>query len=185
MKTRLRADDLHDCLQALTEGGCDFLLCYSHARIPLLLDATEYPSIVIGTDCMIPVTGTDGDGAPLFQFPGTKDIPIPYLSYSDDSFLGRVEEIIIQDIKAPLFVDRRYENSMGDALKAMALAGYGAALLPESLMEQELADGRLVRAGDSSWEFSMEVRIYRSLEKTRPQVEEIWSYLQEESAADP
>lgn len=182
LKTRLSANDLHDCLQALTEGGCDFLLCYAHPSVPLLLDATLYPSFKLGDDRLMPVSSAAANGAARHQLPGTLDQPVPYLSYSDDSFLGRLEETIIHESPAPLHIDRTYENSMGDALKAMVLAGYGIAWLPESLMERELADGLLMPAGDESLMASLEIRIYRSLEKTRPMVEEIWRFLQDQSA---
>lgn len=183
LKTRLSAENLHDCVQTLTEGGCDFMLSYSHPDIPVLLDPTLYPSIKIGDDRILPVTAADANGRPLFQLPGEAEAPVPYLSYTADSFLGRVEDLIFQKCEPTLHMDRCYENAMGEALRAMVLAGRGIAWLAMSLIERDLGEGRLVPAGMSAHELSMEIRIYRSSEKTRPLVEEVWSFLAAEDHA--
>lgn len=53
----------------------------------------------------------------------------------------------------------------------MVLAGHGIAWLPESLIARELASGALHDLGAG---VTMEIRLYRSLEKRRQAVSKIW-----------
>ena len=66
---------------------------------------------------------------------------------------------------------------MSVGLKGMAAAGFGLAWIPESLVNTELADGRLVRAADPEWNIEVEIRLYRSRENRRPIVGLVWSML--------
>jgi len=69
-----------------------------------------------------------------------------------------------------------YENGMAEAVKAMVLAGHGIAWLPESSVRNELSRCT-VQVIDIPDAGPMEVRIYRSLERTRPLVERFWTFL--------
>ena len=66
---------------------------------------------------------------------------------------------------------RCYENPMGEALKAMALEGHGIAWLTESSVSHEFNRRRVARAGDTSWDGVMDVRIYRSADISRDSVD--------------
>src|ERR1051326_7657695 len=85
---RLISDNLHDCVQALVEGNCDLLLCYTHASTPMMLDPTRFPSIVLGTETVIPVSAPRGGRRPLFSLPGRAEQPGPLLAYFPHSLLG-------------------------------------------------------------------------------------------------
>ena len=132
----------------------------------------------------MPVSVPDSGGAPRYRLPGSAGAPLPYLSYSTQHFLGRVEEHILERNDQRLHLVRKYENPMAEALKAMALAGHGVAWLPRSSIHLELGEGRLVPAGDAEWETPMEVRVYRSTEKTRPLVEVFWNFVKTQTVAE-
>lgn len=68
---------------------------------------------------------------------------------------------------------------MSVGLKAMAMAGWGVAWVPESLMRHELDSGALVRAADQSFDIAVDIRLYRSKENRRPVVERIWAVLED------
>ena len=174
---RLVSDNMHDCVRALTHGNCDFLLCFTHPAIPLLLDSDRYPFRTIGTERLIPVTATDANKAPLFSLPGTKRKPLPYLSHPQDTFLGRTTNHILSRQSRPAHFRRCYENPVAEALKAMALEGQGIAWLTESSVGPELKRGRLARAGDQRWGETLEVKIYRAAETANEPVEKLWSLL--------
>lgn len=184
LNTRLRSENLHDCVQSLVDGDCDFLLSYAHSAVPILLDPGLYPSIAVSGDRLMPVSVPDSGGAPRYRLPGSAGAPLPYLSYSTQHFLGRVEEHILERNDQRLHLVRKYENPMAEALKAMALAGHGVAWLPRSSIDLELGEGRLVPAGDDEWEMPMEVRVYRSTEKTRPLVEVFWNFVKTKTVAE-
>ncbi|WP_032674569.1 LysR family transcriptional regulator, partial [Pseudomonas syringae] len=46
-------------------------------------------------------------------------------------------------------------------LMSMALESKGVAWLPKSLTEQQVQEGRLVRALDESWDISLEIHLTR------------------------
>lgn len=75
--------------------------------------------------------------------------------------------------------ERVHEGSMSVGLKAMAMAGWGVAWVPESLMRHELDSGALVRAADHSFDIAVDIRLYRSKENRRPVVERIWAVLED------
>lgn len=147
--TRLLPADFHDCLQALVEGGADFLLTFHHPSVPIPLDPGLYPHRVVGADALVPVHGPAPD-------PGG---PLPRLDYGRDSFLGRVSLIARQAEGDRPAGPVSHANPMAEALKCMALEGHGLADVPRSLVTRELADGRLVRAGP---DFPLEIRLYRN-----------------------
>ena len=73
--------------------------------------------------------------------------------------------------KLELLASHVNDNAIAEILKAMVLAGHGIAWLPESLIRRELASGDLCDLGA---DVTMEIRMYRSSERTRPSVNELW-----------
>lgn len=153
------ADNMHDCVQNLTEGVCDFLICFAHRDHPL------------------PVSAPADDGRARYELPGRPDEPLPYLGYAADSFLGRVVDDLLARPDQRCHLVRRYQDSLAGALTAMALAGHGVAWVPASLAAQDLASGRLRLAGAGRWEVPLGISIYRSAERSRPRVDALWAQL--------
>ena len=172
MATRMMAGDLHDCLEALQEGNCDLLLCYAHEAVSTIADPARFPSVLLARDVLAPVAIPGCDPTP---FPGAPGRPKRLLAYSGDSFLGRIVAHIQRRNPAHLF-ETCYENSMADALKAMALQGHGTAWLPISTVQQELRDKRLERVGGPEWELELEIRLYRSTGRLRPLAAAVWEH---------
>jgi DNA-binding transcriptional LysR family regulator len=158
--TRLLPDDFHNCLQAIAEGGCDFLLTFHHPGVPILLDPDLYPHRVVGADGLVAVHSPALSGADM-----------PLLVYAADTFLGRVSLFAQAGGDAPpgRIV---HTNPMAEALKAMALEGHGLAYVPRSLVARELAEGRLVAVGA---DVPLEIRLYRNRARTRAAVEAVWA----------
>lgn len=179
LTTRLVPGNLHDCVEALSEGDCDFLLCFAHEAVPIMVDPALFPSILVARDRLVPVAPAGGAG---LNFPGTEAQPVRLLAYSADCFLGRIVEQIQRRNPVHHF-EVCYENSMAESLKAMALEGHGAAWLPMSSITQELASGALVRLGDSGWELPLETRLYRSSARLRPSAAALWAHAVASGAA--
>ncbi|MDB5646739.1 LysR family transcriptional regulator [Methylobacterium sp.] len=151
ISTRLLPDDFHDCLQALVEGGSDFLLTFHHPSVPIPLDPDLYPHRTVGTDALVPVHSPD-------LVPPEDGRPLPRLAYGRDSFLGRVS-LFAQGEHGLAAGPVAHANPMAEALKCMALEGHGLAFVPRSLVARELAEGRLVGAGP---DLPLEIRLYRN-----------------------
>lgn len=160
--SRLLADDFHACLQALAEGGYDFLLAFHHPSVPVLLDPARFPHCVVGADSLVAVRS-----AGL-----TEAGPWPLLGYAPTSFLGRVAQVAQSQTGAGAQpVAHTNENALAEALKVMALEGHGQAWLPRSSVARDLAEGRLVTTGG---EVALEVRLYRNADNRRAAVEALW-----------
>jgi DNA-binding transcriptional LysR family regulator len=62
-------------------------------------------------------------------------------------------------------------------LMSMAMEGKGIAWLPRSLTEQEVVDGRLVRALDESWDILLDINLTRPAAPMNRSAEAFWSGL--------
>jgi len=181
--SRLLALNVHDAVMTLVEGGCDLLLCYHHPRQPLLLDASQYDMISMGNEALRAYTRCDKQGHPELLLPGDEHQPLPFLAYANNAYLGRMVDLILNDAKTPLHLEKCYETDMAEGLKMMALEGRGIAFLPESAVTRELKQKQLARADDSTgaWEVNMEIRLYRerpSLQRPGKMiVSRLWDYL--------
>jgi DNA-binding transcriptional LysR family regulator len=169
--SRVLPDNFNICVQALVEGGYDLLLTYHHPGIPIPLDPGRYPCRVVGRDSLAAVA------APRGLVPDARG-RLPLLQYSRGSFLGRLAAIAQSAEDAPpTFPVHTNENSMAEALRSMALGGHGIAWLPRSLVEAEIRAGALTVLGR---EMPMDVRLYRSAERHRPFLDEVWAVAAED-----
>jgi DNA-binding transcriptional LysR family regulator len=57
----------------------------------------------------------------------------------------------------------------------MVLEGHGVAWLPGSSIKEDIASKRLTVIGTSKLQMRFDVSMYRSIEKSRPQVMQFWS----------
>ncbi|KMO30955.1 LysR family transcriptional regulator [Methylobacterium variabile] len=161
--SRLLPDDFHACLQALVEGGYDFLLTFHHPSVGTLLDPGFFPHRVVGTDSLVAVRS-----AVLAE----TDAGLPLLSHARNSFLGRVAAVAqSRGGSDPPVTVHTNENAMAEALKVMALEGHGLAWLPRSLVARDLAEGRLLASGES---LPLEIRLYRNAAHRRAAVAAVW-----------
>ncbi|HEU4843075.1 MAG TPA: LysR substrate-binding domain-containing protein [Burkholderiaceae bacterium] len=184
IKSRLMALNVHDAVLQLVEGGCDLLLCYHHPRQPVQLDPGRYDMLVMGREALRPYARCDKTRAPEYALPGTADAPLPFLSYTNNAYLGRMVDLILADAKQQPHLDPRYETDMAEGLKMMALEGRGIAFLPESAVTREIKQKQLACAdgGAGTWEIEMEIRLYRERpspqRRGKPIVERLWEFLE-------
>ena len=163
--SRVLPDNFNICVQALVEGGYDFLLTFHHPSVSNPLDPERFPHRVIGRDSLAAVAS-----------PGVASQAhgrLPLLQYSRGSFLGLLAATAqAQDGAPTTFLAHTNENSMAEALKFMALEGHGVAWLPRSLVAAEIGSGALAVVAP---ELPMDIRLYRSAERSRPFLERVWA----------
>ena len=181
LKSRLIAMNVHDAVMRLTEGSCDLLIAYHHATLPLQLSPDRYEMLSLGHETLAPYAKADAGGQPMFRLPGTPRQPVPFLSYASGAYMARMVEQIIKHAPTPPHLDTIYETDMAEGLKAMALEGHGLAFLPAGSVRKEMRSKRLVAAGPSDYELTMEVRMYRerpeSARHVKPAAQELWELL--------
>ncbi|GHC27042.1 LysR substrate-binding domain-containing protein [Aidingimonas halophila] len=172
LPTRLVAMNVGDAIHVLREGNCDLMLGYYDPYATMQLDAEVFPSFSIGQVKMLPVCLPDDRGEPRYPLDG--EGPIPFLSYTQGAFLGRSVRMMLKNDPLRLKLRTVYETAMAEGLKSMMLQGAGMAWIPDFCIRQELADGRLVRAGDNQWDVPLEIRLYRCSLVHKPGVEKLW-----------
>lgn len=172
--SRLRADDLPNCMRDLKQGDVDFVIAYQRKDAS---PADQTASISIGSDQLVPVCKPDQDGRAIFAFDAT-GIEMPFLRFGDSAPIGSHLEplLVAKDITRQL--KTVYENSMAGALRIRARAGDGVAWLPNSLVAPDLENGLLVRTGEPDWVVDLDIRLYRDLNHSNRVTRSIWSFLE-------
>jgi DNA-binding transcriptional LysR family regulator len=184
IKSRLIALNVHDAAMRLVEGGCDVLIAYHHAALPLQLDPERYQMVTLGKEVLAPYCRADADGQPAFKLPGRPGQPVPYLGYGPGAYLGRITDLIVRQSRTPIHLERVYETDMAEGLRVMALEGHGLAFLPYSAVEKDVRAHRLVSAATADLpglEMTMEVRAYRQIpsarEPSKGAAQALWEFL--------
>ena len=177
IKTRLVAENFSGCAEAILTGSADFMLCYFHPSVPTISDEDRYPSVTIARDEMIAVSGADATGAPKFRLDG--DEQVPFLSYAPDTFLGRISQVCRERGRLGHKLALVYENSVAEALKSACLEGHGVAFLPAEAAKREMAEGLLLKISQPECELPIDVKLYRSIERTRSELERFWMLAQD------
>jgi DNA-binding transcriptional LysR family regulator len=175
IKSRVVAENFSGCVEAILSGSSDFMLCYHHPTVPMITDDTRYPSMKIAEDRMVAVSVAEPDGTARFSLQG--EDPFPLLSYTRDSFLGKMTGLILERTGLGKNCVFQYENSVGEALKTASLEGMGVAWLPLEAVKRELGEGRLIKISDEASENPISIHLYRSMERSRSDVERFWSYM--------
>lgn len=174
---RLVSDVLQRCEALLQQSQVQFVLSHAHAKAQGQLDAAAYPSVKIGTDVLIPVSAPDEKGRPLHPLAPGKPAaaPVPLLSYSPESGLGRILREVHGAALERLPVQTIFTAHLASVLRTMVLDGRGMAWLPETLVGDDLGSNRLVEAASSEWRIELDVRLYRDKTGLGPAAETFWS----------
>ena len=178
------AVNVQEAAGSLIEGTSDLLLIYHHSQLPVLLDPNRFLHLILSTDRMLPFSAPGDDGRPRYTLPGRSAKPVPLLAYSSGTYLAHVVEMILLGAPERCSFEHSFDTHMAEALKEMIIAGHGLGWLPESCVEREMADGRLVAAGPARWNCPLEVRLYRCAESSNPMVDKIWTLLLAASVKD-
>lgn len=169
------SDSFQACEELMLQRRVQFLLCYGHAAVKTRLLPPEFGCACVGQDSLVPVSAPDAGGQPQHRIDASHTEALSVLAYSDASGLGQ----IMRDQLPGAFDAARFKPVMTShhavLLKTMALEGRGVAWLPHSLMEAELASGRLVGAAGSEWSVPLEIRLFRATDVLAPTAESVWA----------
>ncbi|MET0312677.1 MAG: LysR substrate-binding domain-containing protein [Burkholderiaceae bacterium] len=164
---QLISDVMQQCEALLEQGKVHFLLGHWHAEVPGRLDAEGFPSVKVGADVLVPVSAAGKGGKPRHAL-GQGGSPL--LAYSAESGIGRIVRAVRPlDGAVPAFTAH-----LASVLKTMALDGRGIAWLPQSLVADEIAAGRLVAAAPAKANVELEVRLSRHRDALPPAAEAFW-----------
>jgi DNA-binding transcriptional LysR family regulator len=145
---RLVSDVLQHCEALLARREVQFVIAHAPAGAGGALDAAGVPSLAIGSDVLLPLRAA---GAPEHAL----------LGFSDETGLGRIVRGALGAELARGGWQTVFTAHLASVLKTMALEGRGLAWLPQSLVRDEVASGRLQLAGPPAWCIPIEVRLWR------------------------
>jgi len=159
---QLVSDVQQRCEALLLQSQVQFVLSYAHERARGPLQAAGYPSQQIGSDQLLPVSAVDHAGQPIHRLGDSgKSAPVPMLSYSEESGLGRIVCEVLGPALGRLSVQNVLTAHLASVLRTMALDGRGLAWLPAMLIREDLANGRLAIAAADDWSIDLEIRLHR------------------------
>ena len=171
------ANNVHDCVEMLKSGQAEFMLSYSNALMPYLLDPSGFMSKRLAVDKLILVSGTDDNKQPLFNLDPHQRTPIKYLAYTPGCLMGKITDTIINNVCSDYPFTCVYENSVTESIKAMAIQGMGAGWVPEICIKPELIRGDLVKIGNDDLSIDLDIVLFRSNKRLSNEAESLWSYL--------
>lgn len=171
---QLMSDVQQKCEALLAQNQVHFMLAHGHPGVRGPLDEADFPSIVVGTDQLIPVSAPGEGGRPLHGLQGSKGSQVQWLGYSAESGIGR----ILKELKGPA-LDRMHVHQvltahLASVLRTMALDKRGLAWLPKLLVEDDLGVGRLVPAAPDDWRIDLQIRLYRQRGESGKAAEAFW-----------
>lgn len=172
---QVTADNFAGCIEAIISGDADAMICYSHKDVQTGDHVLDEVSSTLGSDRLIPVSCVQ-NGQTKFSL---KDASIPYLKYSNMSFLGRVTKLMLDMSGSDLALVPVYEDSIAAALKSAALEGLGIAWLPQALVKHELERGLLanISGGIADFEVPISVTVYQGRRPQTRSFERFWAAL--------
>ncbi|MCU5775018.1 LysR family transcriptional regulator [Erwiniaceae bacterium BAC15a-03b] len=172
---RLLSDTLRACERSLIQGEAQFLLCHYHPHMHLLLDQNKFLSVKLGTDWLTPYSKVAPESRlPVWRVGDKKKFP--YLSFSNESGLGRIisNTAAINHVKRGM--DVAFISDLAATLLAMVRTGEGVAWLPQTLAEEDVKSGAICVAADPKANLSIpvEIRLYRPANRMSKAVEALW-----------
>ena len=170
---RLVSDSMQACEALLAAGEVQFVLCHRNPIAPSRLDGEDHLAVTVGQDALVPLVAPGAGGDPLWCLDTGGTLPL--LAYSDESGLGRIVAAAGFAERAPSLAPVFFAQ-LAATLLGMAISGRGIAWLPASLAAQDVAGGRLVRAGGPEWDVSIAVELIRARAAQNAVAERFWTH---------
>lgn len=176
--SRLRADDLPNCLQDLEAGAVDFVIAYESRQSSSVASSRDIESLRIGQDSLLPVSKAGPDGRPMFDLDRKGPVTIPYLRFGASAPISQHIDPLLdaKDLHSRLQVV--YENSMAGALRIRVREGIGIAWLPKSLVAPDIEAGFVVPTGSRQWEIELDIKLHRIRRHANSLTNRIWAFLE-------
>ncbi len=179
LKFEVMAGETYEGLVALSGSRCDLLMVYHTPVLPIAVDERATPSIILGTDRVVPVCKANGDGEAIYLLSEARIRNLPLLSYPPETFFGRLCNSLIRFRPSDPYFNVVAQSPHPRILQSLACVGLGIAWLPESMVRDDLESRRLALAGDSEWSTSVEIRLYASQERSRLLQAGLWETIKE------
>lgn len=170
----LASDSLRGCEALMMQGDAQFLLCHQHHNDRGRFAAPRFLTKIVGADRLEPYCAPDDDGAPLWRLEEDME-PTPYLAYSSESGLRRILDTTVMRHRRVTPLKAVVTSHLAATLSSLAREQRGIAWLPRTLVNEDIAAGRLVSCGDESWSVPLDVVVIRPASPMDRSAEALWS----------
>jgi DNA-binding transcriptional LysR family regulator len=187
VSVQLVASNFAGCERLLLDAEAHFMLAHHHPSQASRLEMDRFHCIELDRDVLIPISGPRvAAGArrgrqkkpeARYRLPGTTDAPLPYLAYHPGSGVGRIVSAFLATKEPPAWLSPGFAAPVM-LLIDMAREGRGVTWAPRSLVESDLASGRLLRAGAEDWDIEIGICLFRPRTRLPNTAEAFWSGLQ-------
>lgn len=174
IRLRIVTGSIADGVTTVEQGGADFLLTFTHPRLPLVLDQHLFEAQTMGADELVPVSAPRADRRPFHALPGTARRPVPLLGYAPTLALAQILQDHMARSGQDLHLRTVTESDFAESLHEQALQGVGVSWLPKALVAGDLKLGRLVLASERSPGVQFEIRLYRPRSPRNELVDRVW-----------
>ncbi|MFM9818007.1 UNVERIFIED_CONTAM: LysR family transcriptional regulator [Spiribacter pallidus] len=178
--TRFQAitGDIDDCFRHLACAEADLVFGYESEGIAnceaLLL--AQMDRCELGSEHLLPVMAP---ASPRGRRLGEGRPPSRVLLYAETSYFGRlVNQLCLHALnRIHGHLEVACESSFAVGLKSLCLAGLGVAWLPTSLVQRELAQGKLICLSDQLPSPSLTITAYRQVDHVNAALPDLWARL--------
>ncbi|RAI43524.1 LysR family transcriptional regulator [Rhodoplanes roseus] len=170
----LLSDSMAACEQVMLAGEVHFLLCHVHPDAPTRFEPERFESARVGDDVLVPLCAPAADGRPAWPLPAAAGRPARLLAYSRASGLGRIVSGHRATREAAAPMETGFTSHLAATLLTMAREGHGVAWLPQMLAQDDIDQGRLVRAGSVELDIPIEIRLVRSPDCRNTAADALW-----------
>jgi len=164
-------------VELLKEQRLDFLLAYNGSVSKEDHDAGLFESVTLGEDVLIPVCRTSFMVGQLYEFPASKELPLPYIGYMPGSALSNMVNRLTSRQESRVHLKAIIETGTAETIKAFVLSGFGLAWLPRLAILKELGEGVLTALGDSRHLIPFKIELTRCIANSHPDVIMTWEKL--------
>jgi DNA-binding transcriptional LysR family regulator len=187
---QLVAANYAGCEKLLLDAQIHFLLAHHHPSMVSRLDHDRFQHIELGKDVLVPVSaplreagrrrGRRRPPQPHYALPGSAQASLPYLAYHPGSGIGRIVGAFLAAKGQPCWLVPSFSAPVM-LLVDMAREGRGVTWAPHSLVEDDLAGGRLLRAGACDWDIEIGICLFRSRARMTNAAEAFWSAVKDDT----
>jgi DNA-binding transcriptional LysR family regulator len=168
----------------LLDAQVHFLLAHHHPSLVSRLDSDRFQRIELDTDVLVPISAPGpappvrgrrrSQAEPRYALPGSADAPLPYLAYHPGSGVGRIVTSFLAAKDPAVWLVPSFSAPVM-LLTDMAREGRGITWAPRSLVQDDLASGRLLRAGAEDWDIGIGICLFRSRARMTNAAEAFWT----------
>lgn len=180
---RIRSANKDLCVVMCLRGEVEFLLCYERDNEITEPDLSKlaFRRVEWGRDQLVPVVSR----TLRYQFDSEHEPPepIPFISYPDSSFLGRVvASSCVSNLVREFKVDWVCESAFSVSIRELVVKGLGLAWVPLSLIRDDIEAGRLHNLADRLGGCDLKIVVYVS--KASPSAEKVLEILEDTRKAN-